>query len=194
MNTPRGEDGRFMELHGHCSAGRLRSRTYISWVGMIQRCTNPATENYHLYGGRGICVCERWLTFENFLADMGERPAGTSIDRFPNNDGNYEHGNCRWATAAAQRANQRKGLVNLAGMRFGRLTVVEFAGRNGQRNSLWKCACDCGGEVVAPEYRLQNETTRSCGCLARELSAARIRANHPRLGTGRSVRAAGVQP
>jgi hypothetical protein len=74
---------------------------------MRQRCGNPANKRFANYGGRGISVCERWLKFENFYADMGPRPsADLSIDRI-NNDGNYEAGNCRWATAKEQRANQR---------------------------------------------------------------------------------------
>jgi hypothetical protein len=76
---------------------------------MIQRCTNPKGENYSRYGGRGITVCDRWLDFENFLADMGERPAGKSLDRYPDNDGNYEPGNCRWATIKEQQRHQQHG-------------------------------------------------------------------------------------
>lgn len=73
---------------------------------MIQRTTNPNHKGWPYYGGRGITVCDRWRTFENFVADMGERPDGLTLDRIEV-DGNYEPGNCRWATDAQQRANQR---------------------------------------------------------------------------------------
>lgn len=94
--------------HGH-TTGKF-SPTYHSWVAMIQRCTNPDRDSWKYYGGRGITVCARWKTFDNFLADMGERPPGRTLDRIDTN-GNYEPNNCRWATTAEQHANRRTYLV-----------------------------------------------------------------------------------
>ena len=78
---------------------------------MIARCYNPKHPRFADYGGRGITVCERWLTFANFLADMGEPPPGLTLDRI-DNDGNYEPGNCRWATDTQQRTNKRPRKLN----------------------------------------------------------------------------------
>jgi hypothetical protein len=90
--------------HRHSRVGSL---TYQSWDAMLQRCTNPNTINYKTYGARGITVCERWRKFENFLADMGERTAGLTLDRI-NNDQGYSPSNCRWATRAEQDKNKSK--------------------------------------------------------------------------------------
>lgn len=83
---------------------------YRLWVSMVDRCTRQNVPNYPLYGGRGIRVCERWMTFENFYADMGDRPEGMSLDRI-DSDGNYEPSNCRWATAKQQANNVRRNVL-----------------------------------------------------------------------------------
>jgi hypothetical protein len=81
---------------------------------MIQRCTNDKNPDWKYYGGRGITVCERWRNFANFISDMGERPPGTSIDRFPDKNGNYEPGNCRWATSSEQNSNRRRFILAMS--------------------------------------------------------------------------------
>jgi len=87
--------------------GKSETNTFEIWAGMLSRCRTDNPNHFRYYKGRGVTVCERWAKFENFLADMGERPEGMSIDRYPNPHGNYEPGNCRWATPKQQRANQR---------------------------------------------------------------------------------------
>lgn len=101
--------------HGH-NCRNKRSKTYVTWVNMIYRCTNPNVKNYKDYGGRGIKVCKRWLRFENFLEDMRERPKGFTLDRV-NSDGDYCKGNCKWSTPKEQARNTRKNkLITINGI------------------------------------------------------------------------------
>lgn len=128
--------------HGH-SAGS-QSPTYQSWTAMHQRCGNPSTSYYPRYGGRGIKVCERWLKYENFLADMGERPEGKTLDRHPDNNGNYELANCRWATRSEQNRNMRTTIwVSLYGARTCFTEACQILGISRRKafdlKKQWKC-------------------------------------------------------
>jgi hypothetical protein len=95
------------QVHNQVNRKQITTPTYRSWVAMKTRCFNPARGDYHLYGGRGITVCKQWRqSFACFLADMGERPEGRTLDRLDPN-GNYEPSNCRWATVEEQARNKR---------------------------------------------------------------------------------------
>ncbi len=105
---------------------------YHAWYDMWARCTNPAQGNYKHYGGRGIKVCDRWLEFVNFLADMGARPDGLTLERKDVN-GDYEPSNCMWATRSQQQQNKRNS--NLISWRGETLCVSEWARRLGAKRS-----------------------------------------------------------
>ena len=112
--------------------GQSSTATYNTWLRMIARCGNPQHPKYKYYGGRGIQVCERWLSsFENFLADMGHKPTGKTLDRYPDNNGNYEPENCRWATMREQSNNRRSNVLVTAHGQT--LTVAQWAEISGKR-------------------------------------------------------------
>lgn len=109
--------------------GLYETRVFKVWSSMIERCGNPSHPAYSQYGGRGITVCNRWLSsVERFLEDMGHPPDGLSIDRI-DNDGNYEPGNCRWASRKEQSRNRRTNRI--IEFRGERLCLMEWAERLG---------------------------------------------------------------
>ena len=92
-------------IHGGYLGGKEKPEHYI-WRAMLARCNNPKAGNYKYYGGKGIKVCKRWLKYENFIVDMGERPSsGHSLDR-KNTDADYKPSNCKWSTRSEQQKNK----------------------------------------------------------------------------------------
>lgn len=104
--------------------GMRHTPTWKAWSAMRDRCLTPTNKSYPRYGGRGITICDRWESFEAFLADMGERPKGTTLGRI-DNDGPYSPDNCRWETAR-QQANNRRNNVRVR-WRGEERTVAEWA-------------------------------------------------------------------
>lgn len=112
--------------------GKNGTSEHKTWIKMKQRCDNPNDKSYFNYGGRGISVCERWQSFENFYADMGPRPDGHSLDRI-DSDGNYCPENCRWADARTQARNRRSNvLIAIDGVEK---SVVEWSEQAGSANA-----------------------------------------------------------
>lgn len=142
------------KLEAVTTHGKTQTTEYAIWTAMKCRCYNENALHYADYGGRGIVVCDRWLnSFENFLADMGPRPHGMSIDR-KENSGNYEPGNCRWATRVEQSNNRRSNhkitidsiTKNLAEW-ANEYQLSESAIRHRLRRGL------SGAELVAPVFK-----------------------------------------
>jgi hypothetical protein len=119
--------------HGYNSVHGRKSE-YNSWYAMKQRCFSPNTINYHNYGGKGITVCDRWLDFRNFIADMGDKPSSRhSLERI-DSSGNYEPNNCRWASRLEQNRNtSRNVFVEYNGER---VCVGELAARYNISNNI----------------------------------------------------------
>lgn len=107
-----GCEGKKAQITSHTKHGMRNSPEYQSWVSAKERCHNPSSKDYYRYGAAGIVMCEEWRnSFEVFFAQMGSRPAGTTLDRYPNQSGNYEPGNCRWATPIEQNRNRRTSVT-----------------------------------------------------------------------------------
>lgn len=136
-----------------------KSRAYRSWEHMKRRCLNATAKDYYRYGGRGITVCNRWLNFENFYADMGDRPENTSIDRIDNN-GNYEPGNCRWSTPKEQQDNTSKTLtfdINGSVVRSA-VSASEVTGLNAKTIESRHYKGFSADEVLRPELGKRRES------------------------------------
>ena len=121
------------------------SGAFGSWRSALSRCVDPTNGQYKDYGGRGITMCERWLDYRNFLADMGERPSGLSLDRI-NNNGGYEPGNCRWATRAQQARNTRRNVL------INGVHQVDVARAAGLADGTVMRRLKAGREVSAPAF------------------------------------------
>lgn len=134
--------------------GMTDTPEFHTWRGMLYRCTNPNSKHWHLYGGRGITVCDRWReSFENFYADMGPRPEGTSLDR-KDNDKGYSPDNCRWATPQEQQ-NNRRGNIHIT-IDGATKTLKQWAKHYGVPYSVVKArraAGADGAELFAPMKR-----------------------------------------
>ena len=105
-----------LSMKRYTTHGMRDSPEYQSWKSMLHRCNNKNCLDYESYGGRGVSVCQRWTKFANFYTDMGSRPEGKTLDRFPDNKGNYEPGNCRWGSAIEQSRNRRIPKNNKTGI------------------------------------------------------------------------------
>lgn len=133
--------------HGHAKA-KSRSHTYMIWASMIARCHRKTDSAYKYYGARGITVCDRWRnSFSAFIADVGERPNGLSLDRYPNNNGNYEPGNVRWATDHEQASNTRRNVFIVTGDT--RMTLAEFTRRHELKYDTTRMQINRGIRVIA---------------------------------------------
>lgn len=141
--------------HGHTN-GRVFSPTYHSWASMIVRCSNPKRKMWKHYGGRGIEVCQRWaVSFEAFLADMGERPEGMSLDRIDNDVG-YCKDNCRWADKVTQARNSAQ---------------VVWVVVNGQRKRLVEWCEDFGISINTVRDRVKYKGFTYEGAILKALSS-----------------------
>jgi hypothetical protein len=145
--------------------------TYSCWIGMRARCNNPRHPQFRHYGGRGIRVCDRWNSYANFLADMGEKPRGLSLER-SNVDGDYEPGNCRWATQREQMRNMRiTRRVTIEGKTY---VAADLADQIGVKtDTIVKRAKTCAtmAELMDPTRRVFHEGLSHGG----KANGARIR-------------------
>ncbi len=152
--------GKHALKHGHApTKGRPGSRTYKSWQSMKSRCLNTSSYGFQYYGGRGIKFCDSWADFSCFLADMGERPQGTELDREDNN-GNYCKENCRWVTHTKNNRNKENNhIIDFNGEK---LCLAEWAektgiGWNTLYYRIYRCNWPVGKAMTTPVNRINIE-------------------------------------
>lgn len=154
------------KTHG-MTAGAYSAKHYPSvygvWKNMKQRCMNPNNPAYHRYGGAGIKLCERWFLFENFYADMGDRPPGMSLDRIDNAKG-YSPENCRWATNAQQVRNSKRAVfVTFNGVS---LCISDWCKKTGITYGVFKARRKNGWSLeralLTPPRKQVNNATATC--------------------------------
>ena len=140
---------------GQLNRSAARRQEFSRWRTMIRRCTDPAADSFEYYGARGISVCDRWLDFGSFFADMGPAPDGKTLDRI-NPDGNYEPANCRWATSLEQASNKRparqapQGSVSFVEGRW--RALVRVKGRSKSRRFTDRNEALAWARVTAAEF------------------------------------------
>jgi len=156
--------GRDKACESNRTHGMSTTTTYKTWQSMRQRCENPNNDQYENYGGRGIRVCERWSSFENFLEDMGERPKNHTIDRIDSN-GDYTPENCRWATSKAQSNNRRDSIKVKVGEDW--VTVIEAANILGLTESGIRHRYRRGAMEIRREYEDSKAQARKNGARGR---------------------------
>ncbi|HEU0038027.1 MAG TPA: hypothetical protein VFR76_02020, partial [Verrucomicrobiae bacterium] len=150
--------------HGH-TIGYKDSATYRSWQAMLSRVRYVDRDIDLKHAARGISMCDRWNSFENFLADMGERPSGMTLDRYPNNDGNYEPSNCRWATPVDQARNRRNTRLTLE-------AATEIAVRRLRGESAKALAIEFGISESLPREIVKGRSWKDALVAAKEIIGA----------------------
>lgn len=154
----------------------LKTSTYLTWRSMRTRCLKPWHKSYKDYGGRGIKICDSWLKFENFLADMGEKPEGMQLDRVDNN-GNYEPSNCRWATPMQNCNNRRSShYIEHNGERR---TISQWARVKGIPRDTLSFRLESGWSVAeAMTTPVKRQKNNRDGLVTRTTATARQFGNH----------------
>jgi hypothetical protein len=187
---------------------------YNIWVRMRQRCRNPNCDDYEFYGGRGIRICVRWDSFANFYADMGPRPSRKhTLDRWPNNNGDYEPTNCRWGTPKQQSRNTRQtAYLTAGGMTLPRADWVErtgipvgtIRGRRrrgwsperalGMNDSILRASATETSEAVVIPTSVSPDGLRARAKLVREMFRDEAGARHLELAADEIVRLKALRP